>query len=257
MALPNLDELGVQFTNNPDGTAEIKLPTGEVFKGNKDEVIANLAKSKIETRRYADDYKTKYETVQHELDSRQPPPPPPTTGLDPETKKLGDYLWDTLAKSQFGPNASGQQLVQALNQQQAAVQKLNEQSAISDFQMKCPDFPNTDAASDAVIERAMRDFNVTDFDQLSQYQPQLATNYMIAAHRACVAEGTYQPLSREQQLASSDAAALEAQRGGRPSPPPMVPGSGNPEIHDQGQNEWSISLADLRARAIKAQLEGK
>lgn len=261
MALPNLDELGIQWTEFADGNLEAKLPTGEVFKGNPKEVAASLAKSKVETRRYADDYKSKYEAAQHELESRQAPAQPQTQPQDPnitEMVKLGGYVGDAIAKAWFGPNATGAQLANALNLQQEAVQKLNKQSTIADFQAKCPDFPNTDEASDAVVKRAMQDFEVQDFDRLSQFDPRKATNYMIAAHRACVAEGVYQALNREQQLAASNEEALAAQRGSRPTPPPLVP-SGNPEAGTPQFDPWAkdVKLEDLRAAAIRQQLGEK
>jgi hypothetical protein len=77
---------------------------------------------------------------------------------------------------------------------------------------------------------------------------------MAMAHAYAVKNGLYQPLSGEEIQDSMGFAA----RAGRPAPPPMVPSSA-PDSTSAAFNPWAkdVKLEDLRAMAIRQQLEGK
>lgn len=253
MPAPTFEELGVQFTNSPDGTMEVTLPTGQVYRGNKDEVLAEALKSQIHASRTIKEMKEQQQSV---AAPPPPPPPQPTSTLDPQTENLGVYIWDTLA--QTAHKVPHNPLVAGFARHDSSLSEMAVQNVDLQFQAKFPDFPNTAQAGEAILSKVQDEFGLdpNQIDQLCMVNPKQAMACMAAAHRACIAEGIYQPLTREQQLATSDAEALAALRGNRPTPPPMAP-SGNPENGAGEYNPWAEKLDDLRNRAIRQQLEGK
>jgi hypothetical protein len=92
-------------------------------------------------------------------------------------------------QAQQQPSSSQQPQEQHWTTQLTPVQ----QQVTSRFFSDCPDFPRTNEAADKVLERIGRDFGVYDLDALSNSDPQLALNYVKAAHRTCIVEGEYQP----------------------------------------------------------------
>ena len=232
----------------PDGKIKAQLETGEIFEGDPLEVTTKLAEAQVNTKRWGQGFKQELETIK-----ATPPPPPPT--VDPNLKETSKWVWDTLAVG-IGPEVTGEQLKNKLIADAEALKQLNMDRMLLNFKSRCRDFPDTDEASEKAVERAQQDFGIADMDEFAKVNPDVAAKCMEAAHRACVADGVYQPLSLdEQKYAEGDKAAIAQQRG--QAPPPMIR-SGAPD-NNRGFDPWSkdVKLEDLRAMAIRQQLEGR
>lgn len=241
------------ITKLPDGNIEVKYDTGEVFTGDPMQVTQKLAdareeraRSLRETRQEFDQYRT-----QHPETIATPSAPEPTA----EQKQLRQYLTTEVAADLGLKPEELRALPSLLARQQQAISEWQRSQAVLNFQNKHPEFPNTDEANDAVIERAQKDFQV-DIDALSIANPEQAAAVLGAAHLACVNEGVYKPLSSEQINATW---ANNMQAASRGTPPPMIRG-GSPDANQQGFNPWdtkNVKLDDLRAAAIRQELEGR
>lgn len=231
-----------------DDGVKVELPSGEVFQGSTDEVLNKLAKSNAHGRAYADEWKNHYREVQTRLnDGWTPPQNQQQPDLGQQYSSISDYWTDQQAEQVSNALAkrygfsNEQEMVQYFKRNEEIGQSIEDRALASDFYTAHPEFPGTDAASDiltGIIEQNGWQWNI---------------NSMEAAHALALQRGMYQPLSQELIAAANGTGPVQQMR---PTPPPMVRHGGNPEIHSQPQDDWSIPLAELRARAIKAQLSG-
>lgn len=104
-----------------------------------------------------------------------------------------------------------------------------QQQVTARFFADCPDFPRTNEAADKIVDRIGRDFGVYDLDALSNADPQLALNYVKAAHRTCIVEGEYQPQLNQ-------------------GPPAQY---SQPQTEEDNQKWWDMPLSELRASGMR------
>jgi hypothetical protein len=204
----NPNEPLVTFIDQPDGTFDAKLVTGETFRGfkaneNRD-AIRKIAESKVNTRRH-------YENLaqqQQPANGQQPQPQaqPPVN----ESPSLTDWFLDETAK-RFGYQ-NGNEMVADQNARYQREQQNNEvleqyknQNTVSQFFMEHPEYPNTDQANNAIETIINRNG--------WEWTP----DTMAAAHALAVQNRVYQPLS-QQEIALANGYAPEVRR---PVPPPI------------------------------------
>ncbi len=228
----------------PDGKISARLETGEIFEGDPLEVTTKLAEAHQHTKKWGQEWKAKAEA----------PPPAPPPVVDANEAQMQKYVADNVAKYEGYKDADERKAELATLRQ--SVLNQNRQAAIATFHSLCPEYPNTDAASDKLIERVQKDFQIKDFDEFSAINPELAATCLKAAHRDCVAEGLYQPLDGAEQAATTEW-EKNLRNSNRVIPPPML--RSNSPDSSAGFNPWSkdVKLEDLRAMAIKQQLEGR
>lgn len=233
----------------PDGKLHVELETGEKFDGDPLEVTTKLAEAQVNTKRWGQEWKSKAET---------PPTPTVTPTATPaptaEEKQLQDYLASQLAASLNLKPEELKSLPTVLATHQQAVVEWRRNNAMLSFQSKHPEFPNSDEASEKLVERAEKDFQV-DIDALALANPEQAAAVLSAAHLACVNDGTYKPLSSQQINESWAREMVSAGRAQAP-PPPMIP-SNSPDATTGTNTEWTMKLDDLRNLAIRQELEGR
>jgi hypothetical protein len=176
--------------------------------------------------------------MQVDQQPQQITPPEPT-----QQSTIADY-WaveqaQALAK-QFGFSGRDEMLEwgENVNQKMEAIAQYEDDRLALNFTARCPDFPGTPEASDAVVSIVQANGWQYNLDSLQ------------AAHLLAVQNRVYTPLSGE---------ALQAANGNvsqpsRPSAPPMLGGS-NPEITHSVPNPFEMPLQDLRKAAIRQQLE--
>jgi hypothetical protein len=230
-----------QFENLPDGNVQVKLVTGEIFRGDPIKVTQQIAESKVRTTTWARQKVREAQQTQPMQVDQQPQqitPPEPT-----QQSTIADY-WaveqaQALAK-QFGFSGRDEMLEwgENVNQKMEAIAQYEDDRLALNFTARCPDFPGTPEASDAVVSIVQANGWQYNLDSLQ------------AAHLLAVQNRVYTPLSGE---------ALQAANGNvsqpsRPSAPPMLGGS-NPEITHSVPNPFEMPLQDLRKAAIRQQLE--
>jgi hypothetical protein len=204
----NPNEPLVTFIDQPDGTFDAKLVTGETFRGfkateNRD-AIRKIAESKVNTRRH---YENLAQQQQPANDQQlQPQAQPPAS----ESPSLTDWFLDETAK-RFGYQ-NGNEMVADQNARYQREQQNNEvleqyknQNTVSQFFYEHPEYPNTDQANNAIETIINRNG--------WEWTP----DTMAAAHALAVQNRVYQPLS-QQEIALANGYAPEVRR---PVPPPI------------------------------------
>ncbi len=231
------------------GKLSVRLETGEVFEGDPLEVTNKMAAAHVETKRWGQSNKQAAETTQQQLDAYKASHPEPvvqSTNANPQDAQLQTYLVDQWAKGLGYQNADEAKAV--LGKVVNTTEEVNNQLVASAFLQACPEFPNSPEAIEALSKRID--------DMKWDFSPQS----MIAAHamltRENQSDGTkgYKPLTPEQMNSQWANDMSNASRRG--TPPPMVR-SGNPENQSGVPNPYAMPLADLRAAAIKQELEGR
>lgn len=229
----------------PDGKMHIELETGEVFDGDPLEVTQKMADAHVNTKRWGQEWKQKAEGSSNH---QQPPVTQQPAAVDPQQAQLQSYLGDQIA--QWAGYKDGNEFLGVLKRVNKTTEEVNNQLVASAFLAQAPDFPNTKESIDAISKKI--DEMGWGFDT----QSMIAAHALLVREHASDATKGYAPLTAEQQNAQWEA-GLRASN--RPTPPPVISGS-SPDASQQGFNPWdqkSVPLDQLRAAAIRQQLEGK
>jgi hypothetical protein len=247
----NPNEPLVTFIDQPDGTFDAKLVTGETFRGfkadeNRD-AIRKIAESQVNTRRHYESLMQQQPAngQQTQVQPQEQPQAQPANNPTAENQSLTDWFLDETAK-RFGYQ-NGAEMVADQNaryhreqQNNALLEQFKNQNIVSEFFSAHPEYPNTDQANNA-LETI-----------INKNGWEWTPDSMAAAHALAVQNRVYQPLSQE-QIAVANGYAPEVHR---PSPPP-IPRGGNPENNQPTMNEWEMPLDQLRKRALGAQTGGR
>ena len=241
----NPNEPLARLVDQPDGSFDLVLQTGETFKTFKGaenrEAVRRLGESKVQTRRH-------YEALARQL----PQPRQPANGQQPTNGQHTDpgltanqpfdsqaYLREETARA-LGFNDAAEMVADyRFMREQAEKYRILELS--SSFHSRNQDFPNTDqavAALEAVCQA--NNWNMENIDNLSN------------AHAVAVRHGLYQPLSQEQIRAS--VAGPEPVR--RPTPPP-IPRSNAADNTPVETDLYKIPLDQLRKQILAGQTGGR
>ena len=232
----NPNEPLASLVDQPDGSFNLVLQTGETFKGFKGaenrEAVRRLGESKVQTRRH-------YEALAQQL---------PQPQLQPANGQQSDpgmnenqafdsqaYLREETAKALGFKDAEEMISDYRFMREQAEKYRILELS--SSFHSRNQDFPNTDKAVEA-LEAVCRanNWDMENIDNLSN------------AHAVAVRHGLYEPLSQKQIRAS----VAGPEPSYRPTPPPMVR-SGNPDMSQPTEDLHTMPLDQLRKRILNAQ----
>jgi hypothetical protein len=236
----------VTFIDQPDGTFDAKLVTGETFRGfkaneNRD-AIRKIAESKVNTRRHYENLVQQQQPANGQQTQPQPQPQaqPANDPANPNQSPT-DWFLDETAK-RFGYQ-NGNEMVADQNARYQREQQNNElleqyknQNTVSEFFMQHPEYPNTDQANNALETIINRNG--------WEWTP----DTMAAAHALAVQNRVYQPLS-QQEIAAANGYAPEAHR---PAPPPMIRG-GNPDMARPTEDIYNMPLDQLRKQILAGQ----
>jgi hypothetical protein len=226
----------VQLRDNGNGTWELQLITGEVFKGDPQTIMRKAGEAQVSTKRWGQQQRATAQQPQMQPTSQlsqQPMPDEPS-----QQESIADMWADQLLQAQakrLGFSDTPEMTSHFENLSQLG-QEWQDHLMAADFLAKCQDFPNDEKSINAL-------------DQIiaeNRWTPSVQS--MEAAHSLAVRRGMYQPLAEEPQALPS-----------RPTAPPQVPGSNSPDGSNQGFNPWdpNVKMADLRAMAIRQQLDGR
>ena len=207
-----------------NGDLEIRLDSGETFRGKTpEEVIANLAKSKLEATRYIQELRNR----PAETPAQQATPKP--VEIDPSTM----VLWDLLAPG--AGLATGKELIDRLNQLQtgnqtiaAQAEDIQAQQTAVQFVTQAPDFVKT-SRNIALFDQTLQDMNL-----------QFNVKNSLFVHNALKGAGLYEaaPPRTETGQFAPRAAALPLPPGGNA---PSTTGAGTPTVADL----YKMSTAEL------------
>ena len=230
-APPPLPE-GIQAMETREGgDLYIKLATGEEYTGKPDAVIAKLAKSKVDTNTSYNGIKGELEQIRQQITPQQQPRI--LTPQEQEAANLQTYLANETAKG-LGFESSDE-LKEFIAQTGRVTSTSQVQNTTMQFQVMCPDFPQTEEASAALIETATKYGIIqpnTPDDRITPFQ-------LVAAHSLALREGRYQPLAQQNQQ----------QQQPQPRIAPMMPGT-QPEnngVQTNGLDPWRVPLKDAES----------
>lgn len=224
---------------NEDGTVEVRLETGEIFKGDPIEVMNKMGDSYVSGKRWTQNIKAENENLkaQH-LNPPAPQPTPQPTNAD--ELALQNYLLDQQAKALgFSNGEEYKQRVQRVNQIADITE--NEQIATR-FMATCPDFPGTDDAVEKLAQVVERNgFSFTP-------------EGMMAGHLLCLRQGAYQPL-RPEEYNAQWSNKMQEESGTRTAPPtPPQPGAPSGQ---ENLNPWAMQQDELRKKVLEGGGLGK
>jgi hypothetical protein len=225
-----------------DGTFEVKLETGEVFKGDPMEVTTKLAEAQVNTKRWGQGFKQELETLKATPPSPVVPPTPPTPQAAEEAQLQG-YLVEQTARGLGFKDAAAYRakLANVLE----TTEEVRNNLVATNFMQQCPDFPNTPESISALSKKV--ESMGWDFSPQS----------MIAAHSVLVREHTsdatkgYAPLTPSQQ---NEAWAGQMAAANRQAPPPMLNSRAPDSQQGREDNPYAMKMEDLRQAAIKQAL---
>ena len=237
-----------QLKNLPDGQMEVQLVTGERFVGDPITVTQKLAESKVHTTVWARQKVAEAQAQPMQVDQQQQPmqldqqqqqiSPPTQQGTS-----IADYWAQEQATAlarQFGFSDKNEMLAwgESVNRRMETVSQYEDDRLAMNFATRCPEFPGTPEASDALVSIVQANGWQYNVDSLQ------------AAHLLAVQNHVYTPLNAEAQAAANG----HVTQPSRPGAPPMLQGS-NPEITHAVPNPFEMPLQDLRKAAIRQQLE--
>ena len=225
---------------NEDGTIEVNMETGEVFKGHPLEIMAQLEKQHVSDKRWTQNIKAENENLKNQQLNPPPPPPAVPTG-NPDQVALRQFLVEEHAQGLgFKDAAEYRKRLEFINN--TADRQSNEQVA-ADFMMACPEFTGE---PDAVEKLAAK------IDQMNwEYTPP----NLMAAHLLCVRQGAYKVLTTDEVNMAANNTSAQQQQQGRTVPPPP-PQGGAPSSGDQ-TNPWAMSTDELRKKVLEGGGLGK
>ena len=186
------------LSKNDDGSYQVTLATGEVFKGTADEVIAKQAEAHVNTKKWGQDWKQKFETA-------QPQNTPPTASQpqeSPEEIATREWMIGQLAKAL---NVTPEQFKSVVPQMFEVTQKQTVNAAWADFTQACPDYADTPENAAALVEYLPQEV-------IAQQRPPSAKE-LRDAHLNAMYDKKYQPV-------------VPAQSTSAPPRPPAMPSSG-------------------------------
>lgn len=206
---------------------KVTLETGEIFEGDPLEVTNKMAAAHVETKRWGQAAHAEVKTLKE-----KPVTPPVVPPPNAEEAQLDSYLLERHAKALGFKNA--EEYKAELADVRSVKERQKNQAVAADFMQQCQDFPNTDAAIEALKGKMEK----MGYD----YTPQS----MIAAHMLCLRENAYKPLTNDEWSEKMAAAG----RGG--SAAPMIR-SNSPETVTP-VDLWSEDPQKQRERIIREQL---
>lgn len=236
-----------QLTNLPDGNLQVKLITGEVYKGDPITVTQKLAESQVNTKRWGQQARSLATQAQQPSQQTSASVQSAVT-YDANGQPQVDYnkipdlaKWQLDNLAQIFGFKDGSELVsdqvqlrqrtEGLQQEVTALREEREAEIIgTTFIAQCPDFPSTDEAIQALT--SLMDQNKLEYS---------ATNLEMA-HNYAVRNGMYQPVPQE-RLHS------EVRRVTPPPPPPASSADNRP---GQNLSAWEMPLDQLRKKALGA-----
>jgi hypothetical protein len=252
----------VSFVDNPDGSYDAVLQTGEIFKGftgaDNREAIRKMAEGRINTQRHYQSLLESAVSAQPANDqqpmeqpqverSEQPSAQPGNeTPSDPNAALSSWVAEQALAglAHQFGYSTSAEFIA---DQNARYQRELYNNQLLEDFQNKQivatffaahPEYPQGPVADDA-LEKIM-----------TQNGWEWTPSNMGAAHLVAMQRGMYRPLSPE------DMADGYAPQERRRTPPPMPP-NGNPDLSRPTEDVNTMPLDQLRKQILAAQMGGR
>jgi DNA-nicking Smr family endonuclease len=230
----NPNEPLVTFIDQPDGTFDAKLVTGETFRGfkaneNRD-AIRKIAESKVNTRRHYENLAQQQQPANGQ--QLQPQAQPPAS----ESPSLTDWFLDETAKRfgyQNGAEMVADQNARYAREQQnnAVLEQVKNERTVQEFFANHPEYPNSDQANNALEQIINRNG--------WEWTP----DTMAAAHALAVQNRVYQPLS-QQEIAIANGYAPQVHR---PTPPP-IPRSSAADSQVTEFNLWTEPLDQLKKR---------
>lgn len=221
------------------GKVHIKYETGEEFTGDPLEVTQKIAEAHIKTEKWARGVKAENDTLKATPSAAKPPDAPPA---DPNEAQLQNYLIEQTAKGLGYANA--EEYKRDLSRVKSVTSEVEDNLVATAFLAQCPDFPNTPEAIDALSKK---------IDQLGgQFRP----IDMVAAHSLCVRDGSYKPLTSEEQNQGWEQRMTQANNQQRGTPPPPPSGS-TPTTGAAETDPWKMSMDDLRKQILERNAKGE
>lgn len=221
-----------EVKKNDDGTVEVKLETGEVYKGDPFDVLNKMGDSYVSGKRWTQNIKAENETLKAQR-LNPPEPPAPVQPVNQDEAALDSYLLERQAKA-LGYK-TGPEFKQAWEYGRQVVERQANEQVAADFMMACPEFTGEKDAVDKLSAKV---------DSMGwQYDPQS----LMAAHLLCMREGAYRVLNTDEVNMAANRSASQQTTA---KAPPQPPGGNNPDGSQNNVNPWQMSQDELKKQIL-------
>lgn len=201
-----------QVNKLESGEYEVRLPTGQIYKGNEQQVINELAKAQFHASNTISNLKTQV--------PQAPAPAIPTEQFDPAAEAIADLLAPYLGMR------NGRELKEALGSQQQTTEQYRANMENATFLQRNPDFPQNPMNAQKMEE------TVQALGLPWNAQSLEVAHYYLKGRGQYVAAAPQQPMG---QTASPV-----------PSPLPPPPGSNQPQQGVPTEKDlWALSDSEL------------
>lgn len=140
-AAPAAPEWG-QMAKGEDGTYQVTLATGEVFKGTADEVIQKQAEAHVQTKRWGQEWKQKADAA-----TPAAPATPAPVAVDPAVQATRDWM---LAEQAAALGMTAEEYKARVQMVFQTSDAMATNIAIADFHKMCPGYVDTPENSEAI-----------------------------------------------------------------------------------------------------------
>lgn len=229
---------------NEDGTVELTMETGEVFRGHPTEVMAQLEKQHVSDRRWTQNIKAENENLKAQRMAQQEAPPQPPPSAVTSEVALDDYIGNRLGA--FLERTPAEKLPPGLQRFAQAVEKYETDLVLGEFNKWNSDFQSTPENVEAMYGVIRERFG--------KIPEKLDDITMTWANKVAQQRGLYKPLNSDEINMAANQAASQQQ--GRPVPP-TPPQSGSPDSSQQNVNPWQQSTDELRKKVLEGGGLGK
>src|SRR5882762_544522 len=140
-----------EIKKNEDGSVEVTLESGEVYKGDPFDVMNKMADAQLSTKRWGQNIKAENENLKAQrLNPPEPVQQPPSNGNADELA-LQNYLLDQQAKALGFKD--GHEYKQRLNDIANVVDQSANNQVAESFMLACPEFPSTPESIDKLTSK--------------------------------------------------------------------------------------------------------
>lgn len=224
-----------------DGKWHVKLATGEDFTGNDREIMGQMGKAHVSTKRWAQEEVTK---------AKQPPvvtTPTTPSAEDQSQAQLDGWMLDRIAKG-LGMD-TGAQLQDNLQFMRQMTESTADERVSMEFHGTCWDFPASPENTEKLFQTGIN-FGIIPANAKGEITVRPTAKQLAAAHYVAVQQGVYKPLTEDEFKLAQQSGPIAGPKA--VVAPPITQGT-QPESNPNTGNEWTMPIADLRAKILQGQ----
>lgn len=224
-----------------DGKWHVKLATGEDFTGNDREIMGQMGKAHVSTKRWAQEEVTK---------AKQPPvvtTPTTPSAEDQSQAQLRGWMLDQVAEGLgVGTGAELQNNLQFMRQM---AESTADERVSMEFHGTCWDFPASPENTEKLFQTGIN-FGIIPANAKGEITVRPTAKQLAAAHYVAVQQGVYKPLTEDEFKLAQQSGPIAGPKA--VVAPPITQGN-QPEMVNNQHDAWNMPLDKLRDQVLRQQ----